>query len=275
MEDDLRDLARYWDEGPWGWSLATKQRYLHMGIPECDLPTDEWLAMVRRLSSRQFAYRYGQQLTKDFGDAAGLVPCQMQFVTTVPETLPTTPMIGKAPWSSSGRGNLVINELSPAVTERLQGIIRQQGGVLMDHFYPKQTDFALEFWVEDGSVDYLGLSVFDADASGHYGGNFVESQSMLRQRIGISDALLQQLIDYHRQHLAALPYRGPVGIDMLLTTDGRVHPVIEINFRMTMGRLAILLHNQGICNDQPLTPPRQWGFVAQIEKGRLSISYLP
>ncbi len=64
MEDDLRDLARYWDEGPWGWSLATKQRYRDMGFAPHDLPTDEWLAGVRRLSSRAFACRYGQQLTR-------------------------------------------------------------------------------------------------------------------------------------------------------------------------------------------------------------------
>ena len=32
MEEDLKDLAQYWDEGPWGWSLCTKQRYRKMGI---------------------------------------------------------------------------------------------------------------------------------------------------------------------------------------------------------------------------------------------------
>ena len=32
MEDDLAGLARLWDAGPWGWSPATRQRYLRMGM---------------------------------------------------------------------------------------------------------------------------------------------------------------------------------------------------------------------------------------------------
>ena len=65
MEADLAGLARFWDEGPWGWSLATKQYYLRNGIPETELPTDEWLAEHRRLSSREFAVAYYLRLNEE------------------------------------------------------------------------------------------------------------------------------------------------------------------------------------------------------------------
>ena len=106
---------------------------------------------------------------------------------------------------------------------------------------------------------------------GHYGGNCVESQAELLQRIALPEALLQRLIDYHRSQLSQLSYRGPVGIDMMRLAGGRVHPCVEINFRMTMGLLALLLYNKGIRDDQLLAGNPQQGFSAQIIDGRLSI----
>lgn len=34
-------------------------------------------------------------------------------------------------------------------------------------------------------------------------------------------------------------YSGPIGVDMLITRDGLIHPCVEINFRMTMGWVAL------------------------------------
>ena len=39
-------------------------------------------------------------------------------------------------------------------------------------------------------------------------------------------------------------YKGPVGIDMMLCQEG-ICPCVEINWRMTMGRVATMLNNQG------------------------------
>ena len=72
MEADLADLARVWEgtrfAGPWGWSLATKQRYRQMGVAGELLPSDEWLEEVRRLSSREFACRYVKELLGELKD---------------------------------------------------------------------------------------------------------------------------------------------------------------------------------------------------------------
>ncbi len=273
MEDDLQSLSNLWESGPWGWSLDAKQRYLRMGIPETQLPSDAWLAQMRHLSSRQFACRYAEQLYAHLQDTVGLVTNEMQFLTRLPDRWPPMPVIAKSPWSSSGRGNIVVNEPTAGICQQLQGVIRRQGGILLDRYYSKQTDFALEFWVHDHETEFIGLSVFSADETGHYGGNYVESQASLRQRITMKDELLKRLIDHHRQHLSTLPYRGPVGIDMLATTEGEVHPLVEINFRRTMGLLSILLYSKGMVRDQLLTPQRTHGFVAAIREGKLSITF--
>ena len=90
MESDLARLSRFWDEGPWGWSLATRQRYLRMGIPADQLPSDEWLAELRRLSSREFGVSYYDGVYGIYGtyktyETHRIIPCQARFCTSLDE----------------------------------------------------------------------------------------------------------------------------------------------------------------------------------------------
>ena len=292
MEADLADLAQVWEDtrfaGPWGWSLATKQRYSQMGIAEELLPSDDWLAELRRLSSREFACGYIKDLLAEMKDER-LLGSEMKWVDNLNCQLSTTncQFIFKSPWSSSGRGVFVAevekkdNQLSTvnyqlSIINRLQGFLSSQGGFVMDRFYAdKVLDFAMEFFVNDDKrVDFLGYSVFHASENGAYGYNHVESQEELVERIGIDPEFLQRLMAYHREHLSRIAYRGPVGIDMLKTADGHIHPCLEINFRLNMGILALLLQERygAGCTIQ-LTPLNPNGFEALVEKGKLMIAY--
>ena len=170
---------------------------------------------------------------------------------------------------------------------------------MVDRFYEdKVLDFAMEFFVhEDRKVEFLGWSVFHASENGAYGYNYVESQEELVGRIldgengldrfdgvngvdrldgldGLDGQFLGRLVRYHQEHLAKTEYRGPVGIDMLKTADGRVHPCLEINFRMNMGILALLLYKQyGAGCTKQLTPLNPNGFEALVERDKLMIAY--
>ena len=286
MEADLTDLARVWDgtrfAGPWGWSLATKQRYRQMGVAGELLPSDEWLEEVRRLSSREFACEYVKELLEEMKDER-LLGEEMAFckdVSTVNCRLSTvnSPLIFKSPWSSSGRGVFVGRWNDAHTQARVQGFLSSQGGFVADEFYEdKVLDFAMEFFVhEDHTVEFLGYSVFQTGESGAYGYNYVESQAELQQRIDVDEALLRQLVEYHQEHLSKTAYHGPVGIDMLKTADGSIHPCLEINLRMNMGILALLLYEQyGQKATVVLTPERERGFQAKVDDGRLMITFRP
>lgn len=290
MEADLADLARVWEDthmaGPWGWSLATKQRYRQMGVAEEALPTDEWLEEVRRMSSREFAWFYLKQLLGTLKDV-NLLGWEMKFWNKMPAAWGkgTERYIFKSPWSSSGRGVFVGSvdfNLNPnldpncksSTLKRLQGFLSSQGGFVVDRFYEdKVLDFAMEFFVHaDHTVEFLGYSVFQTGEHGAYGYNYVESQEELLRRIDVDAALLHRLIAYHKEHLAQTAYHGPVGIDMLKTADGSIHPCLEINLRLNMGILALLLHEQyGSGATVALTPVREHGFQALVEDGQLKI----
>lgn len=282
MEADLADLAHVWEgtrfAGPWGWSLATKQRYRQMGVADELLPSDEWLEEVRRLSSREFACEYVKELLEEMKDER-LLGEEMAFckdVSTVnsQQSIVNSPLIFKSPWSSSGRGVFVGSWNDAHTQARVQGFLSSQGGFVADEFYEdKVLDFAMEFVVhKDHTVEFLGYSVFQTGESGAYGYNYVESQEELLRRIDVDAALLHRLIAYHKEHLAQTAYHGPVGIDMLKTADGSIHPCLEINLRLNMGILALLLYEQyGQKATVVLTPERERGFQAKVDDGRLMI----
>lgn len=277
MEEQLASLARFWDKGPWGWSLATKTRYRQMGYTEDQLPTDEWIALVRQLSSRETACHYIRQLLQEAradGQQDWLLGHEMHWVNQVEKPLPDElPLILKSPWSSSGRGIVIAEQWDETIQKRATQMVSSQGGYCADRFHiDKQQDLAMEFWVHSDHVEFLGYSVFETGERGAYSGNWVLSQEEMRAKIGIPEERLQWLIRYHQAHLGQWGYEGPVGIDMITTTRG-VHPVIEINLRMNMGILALLLFQQGITADQPLTPAVDKGFQAVIRDSKLCILY--
>ncbi len=274
MEKDLESLARFWDEGPWGWSRGTRYRYTKLGVALDELPADDWLDNVRRLSNRSFACDYiGLLLQEDWGGA--LVGEHMRFHTSYSPAQGEV-CVFKLPWSSSGRGVVFTsNGITPHIELRIKSYLRTQGGYVEDRFYTdKQLDFAMEFMArKDGTVDFLGYSVFHTDKRGEYVGNVVASQDTLLELIGVDEKLLQRLAAYHCNHLCSLGYHGPIGIDMMRLADGRIHPVVEINFRRNMGILAMALYEQGLTHNVDLTPAVRHGYQAVVRNGLLTIYY--
>lgn len=288
MEADLAELSRYWEKtvfaGPWGWSRAMRKRYVRMGVKENLLPSAEWIDEVRRLSSREYACGYIQSLMAEMADDDRLIGRDMCFCRSVEEAKERIEASGmkaaiyKLPWSSSGRGVFVSHGMNAKDAERLAGYVRTQGGFAMDRFYAGKTvDFAMEFFVgEGGTVEFLGYSVFYAAEGGAYGYNIVADQAELLSRIDVDAGLLGRLMDYHKRHLGMTAYRGPVGIDMIkVVEEGKtlVHPCIEINLRMNMGILALLLHERyGALCTRYLTPRDGRAFCAEVKDGRLMIT---
>ena len=319
MEDDLAMLAHVWDDGserpqPWGWSRAAKAVFRRRGIDVRLMPSDDELARWRQYSSRAFAAAYVQQPLLPTDDGVMDVGRRMRFCRSVDE-VPTTfacPMIFKSPWSSSGRGIFVADTMTADVQRRLQGFVHRQGGFLMDEYYDKRLDFALEYrMTQSGDAEFVGYSVFMAEANGNYGYNVVDDQRCLRAMIEAEwGGDIAALCNAHRQRLQQMlggRYRGFVGIDMMvveLPSGMRaVHPCVEINLRMNMGILALLLEQKAddrqfyqrlrdrlVLEDfpfddfdclrscmrssmrVPLTPSRDVGFQASLTSGKLMIT---
>ena len=242
---------------PWGWDAALRSEMQRLGVPMAILPDDAALEAIRHFSHRAWAAR---ELLLPLRDEKGTLgeavehtaaDCAMQSIRQLGSA------VVKAPWSSSGRGvfRAVAHDMAAdaalrmTVVNRLAGIIRRQGSVMIEPYYNKVLDFAMEFERDAaGTVHGLGLSVFDV-RHGAYIGNRLDSEIGKTKLLAryIDEALLQRV----QRHITVLTARafagtwvGPFGVDMMIvqTPDGyRLHPCVELNLRRTMGHTALSL----------------------------------
>ena len=61
-------------------------------------------------------------------------------------------------------------------------VLRVQGEIMVEPLYNKVCDFAMEFYADgNGSVSFVGYSLFDTDAHGNYKGNFLLSDGQIKR----------------------------------------------------------------------------------------------
>ena len=267
MEEELKEFPWVWwedDDGDvsvWGWNKCSKHTILSRGVDASRLPSDDELERWRQLSDRSFSAAYLRLILHDLqqkGCSCSMVGSEMQILKSVeelerlsqsvPNALSDTYIV-KLPFSSSGRGNFTGQLSDPRFLNRVKELLHRHGSVVLDRFYDKLLDFALEYDVKpDGEVLFLGYSVFEASSQGRYGGNVVDSQPRLKALIEqYARQGIEALADLHRQRLqeqTAGRYRGFAGIDMMVVEDDgerKIHPCVEINFRMNMGIVALRL----------------------------------
>ncbi|MBQ6432722.1 MAG: hypothetical protein IJJ94_02055 [Bacteroidaceae bacterium] len=254
---------------PWGWSPLLVRQLRDWGVPQELLPTEAELSDYRDYASRATAVRLLSRLRDEWAKAFadGWIVGESTWCTTESDVIEAIERYGsramlKAPWSGSGRGVHPVQQ-SP-IAAKTQAWIRRtlerQGGVEVEPYYEKVQDLAFEFWAEAGSVRYEGLSIFETTAGGVYAGNLVANEEEKERRLAQYVALT--LVDETRERLEALLsasglpcwYNGPLGIDLMIVKNQgadiadrpaySLHPLVEINLRMTMGWVALQLKNE-------------------------------
>lgn len=238
---------------PWGWDLPiVKQLVNANGQLSAYVPTDENLAEIRRLSSRQLTVEH---LLPHLVEAS----CSLLGESWYCEDAETVmrlvaehgQVVVKSPWSSSGRGVRLVE--SGNVTDSQAGwinnVVAAQGGITVEPFYKKICDFGVEFTVHpNGYVAYSGLSLFHT-LNGAYEGNIIANENYKRDFISrhISTELLESVIGNISRIMQPLlygHYTGPFGVDMMIVKEDStgnylLHPCVELNLRCTMGHVAL------------------------------------
>lgn len=147
-------------------------------------------------------------------------------------------LVLKDPYGVSGSGNLAVD--STPLLERLIGYIRdqQRAGkrvqLLLEPWLEKEIDFSCHLQIAaDGAVSLLGVQQM-VNRGHNYGGSHAADPELV-ERLNASEyfAAMEQLAAC----LYEEGYFGPVCVDSMLLADGRVHPVVEINARHSMGLL--------------------------------------
>lgn len=204
----------------WGWDAVVKHELIKRGVPECLLPTDEYINTIRELQHRATIL----PLQSDCIEVHSVEEMEALFVRR-------EHWVMKAPWSGAGRGlRWVHGKLTDIDRDWLRKTVEKQRCVIAEPRRDVVADVALEYM----SGTFVGYSYFKT-GSGVYKENISWTDSMIEQTFPLQDIRnqVEQWLDLN----VWTRYRGPLGVDLMVCSDGSVH-IAEINFRHTMGMVA-------------------------------------
>lgn len=244
LENDI-ELQSQYIAIPWGWNRSIRRTLLDRLPMLRGIPDANYINKLRQLSHRRTTIRM-------FDEMRTIISPNIHYPIEIYDVEDGIKLFRqnrnlyfKVPWSSSGRGILLADDREEKhVRPWLSGIIRRQGSVMVETAYDRKLDFATEWNIsEDGYVDFLGYSVFNVSRRGKYHSNESGDQNKLHEIIKrTSEKWNDEIIEVQQQTIGkviAPSYHGPLGIDMLITTDGDINPCVEINLRHTMGMLNL------------------------------------
>jgi hypothetical protein len=240
------------EAAPWGLSPQSI-RYFELlrqhHLPSLVIP--RWDDALTRLTHRRTAVGYLQELpfTHELNP-----PQFFSDINHIRKFIEThaLPCIIKTPYSCSGRGiRWIRNQKWDEETNRwVSGALKKQQSVSIETAVDKVCDFAMEFESDgEGHVTFNGLSVFDTSADGAYNGNLLGSGEMLEKCLtdyvsGIELGHVQEAVQALLAKKIGTVHKGLLGVDMLIYRNGtsfRIHPLIELNLRHTMGHVSLQL----------------------------------
>ncbi len=212
------------------WAKEKRLRY--------DMPPQE---IVRMVHSKEFSFTRGPRLPGSMllhgeKDAHLFLAAQKK------------PFVLKRCFGLSGKGHLLVDH--PAAEARvwpfLKGEWREMRPVIAEPWVERVLDFSTQWRIsKTEGVHYLGVTICDNDKRGRYVQNRVGGICIphLEEHRAIAIPILEEMADRG--------YFGHAGIDALLYLDEgstRLHPIVEINARKTMGWVALEMQRRHFPN---------------------------
>ena len=235
----------------WGWDLVLKNRLVNQGVPESSLPSDEYIALIRRLAHRRESLRLSEHLRSSLGGTNLSFPAQLeaQSLEELAEFIETYgDVMVKSPWSSSGKG--LRRLYKGMVTEndwgRCRRVMEKQGSLIVEQLQNPVLNVGIQMHISQGKAALENYSIFETCRCA-YKDNLLVSDDYVRRQCGLylPDGLLDSVCEAIAGYLAQSEFRhysGYLGVDTYLLRTGEgtymLRPCVEINLRMTMGIVA-------------------------------------
>lgn len=252
MQSSITSLA------PWGWSSQIRHRFKSMGFDSGLLPADECIEAIRNLSNRKLTIEISNAL-HNAGVDTPLLPQYFDNIADVVSFVESRDRcVVKAPWSGSGKGIMWgIGKAEAPLVNFCKGIIKRQGGVVVEHFLNAKQEFAMEFLACENRVEFAGYSLFTAE-NGAYSGNLLCSNGEIERKLSqfipvdVLAKVKDELCGIMQSLLPGSNYRGYFGVDMMIYDNGdgyRLNPCMEVNLRMNMGVVARLFYDKYVAKN--------------------------
>ena len=248
-EEEVAAHPEAWQGVPWGRSPKVCRWMAEHGMGEAW--QEAWKDSYSRLTARNVLLQLMDAMP--FVEE-GIVPRVCHSLEEVEQATESGDWLVKAPWSSSGKGQLRLKHpINPKADEWMGGILKRQGYLMLERRLDKVQDFAMEFHCGGGTAAFAGYSLFST-SGGVYRGNRMMSDAMIEAALAeyVPVPALHTVRGLLTEFLSAeiAPhYSGYVGVDMMVYRDGGellVNPAVEINLRMTMGMVARTVYDRHV-----------------------------
>lgn len=226
--------GRDWELAPWGVTPSlqrlAEQRGWEWNQPSAD-GVKHW---NDRLTAFQFECQQGVNLD------GSRVAQSVDEVLTLLEKLPASKWVIKARYGMSARERILGEGASLSDAQRgwLNKRLKEQLTVIVEPWLEAVSEAGLQFEIpREGTPRLLGVLPLLNSATGEYRGSRLSVSEEERE-------LWQPAVEIGKQIASSAQqdgYFGPLGIDAMLYRGGddvRLRPVMDINARWTMGRVA-------------------------------------
>ena len=234
---------------PWGQSPAARTEAASLGVRWQQEP----LLPPAKVFTKSWAKQLAAQLAPG-GFAGGVYSTAADVDQTVRSLSKSGEVVIKAALGCAGRNMQRVRqgqELSANQQRWVERILTQQGSVVVEPWVKRLADYSVQIEVQDSAVSVLGITRFLTDARGAYQGHVLGLKHaglpplVVRayHELGVAEAL-RQVGTAVGEALIKAGYEGPAGIDAFLYDDGagiKLRPLVEVNTRYTMGRIALEL----------------------------------
>lgn len=179
-------------------------------------------------------------------------------------------LVAKAPWGTSGTQNkrvLEESELESTLGGWIRRTIEAQGAIVLEPWLDNRADLSMQIEIGQTKTRVIGIRRFVNGPRLEYRGTYLDAglktlPTEILRFLHAAPSPLERWRDLARDLGEALRergYRGPAGIDALVWRDADrllLKPLVELNPRWTMGRVALAL-------EESLAPgvPGIWAFV--------------
>jgi uncharacterized ferritin-like protein (DUF455 family) len=258
---EAKKYAAFAELKPWGWGRSAWQKHAILSAQIKNQPGGDEKTVETEWFSKVWWKEKLQTPGKVFRDENSFADWATTVVTDGRDDISSgisandaggATFLLKSSVSTSGRGHLRFTRdqlRDEALMQKIKKRIREEKEIVIEPFLSKKIDFSTQLEIlPDGKVKRFEPRFFQVDDQFQYQGAFVGSWSnhaelgRYWQAIEKNRVILLQKQDQVVQLLREKNYHGPVGIDSLVyenqNSELQVEPVIEVNVRYTMGRVA-------------------------------------
>ncbi len=156
----------------------------------------------------------------------------------------------KAPYGTSGNQVKRVKVIDERLLGWIKNTINIQGSVVIEPYLNRVADFSVQLKIDQQKTILLETRRFLIGAQHEYQGTYLGQESNgfdanQMKLIHQSKLIFQKLLKDIGDALRAAGYEGPAGVDAFIWKDQdenlRIKPVVEINPRWTMGRVALAI----------------------------------